>query len=246
MSQPLLTAPPSSPGRVIYPDSDGEPMAENTVQYDWIVRIKSNLDHLLPGFVAGDLFWYPVEGDPTIRVAPDVLVATSRPKGPRSSYLQWEEGGPPDVVFEVWSPGNSFADQIRKLRFYEQHGVMEFITIRPETGDVAVFVRRGGSLEPTAVEGWTSPLLGIRLEGTGDALKIVGPDGRAFRSEAELTAAAARADEEAARAEAEAARADAAAARADEEAARAVAAAARAEKLAAQLRALGIEPEAKG
>jgi hypothetical protein len=36
-------------------------------------------------FVAMDLLWYPVKGKPKIRLAPDVLVALGRPKGPRRS-----------------------------------------------------------------------------------------------------------------------------------------------------------------
>ncbi|MGB0562971.1 MAG: Uma2 family endonuclease, partial [Spirulinaceae cyanobacterium] len=47
-----------------YPDSDGKLMAENTAQYDWIVRIVENLKSLLAeqtAFVAGDLLWYPVQ-----------------------------------------------------------------------------------------------------------------------------------------------------------------------------------------
>jgi hypothetical protein len=48
-------------------------MAENTKQFQWIVTIKENLDALLPNaFVAGDLFWYPLEGNNLIRQAPAV------------------------------------------------------------------------------------------------------------------------------------------------------------------------------
>ena len=47
-----------------YPDSDGQPMAENTEQYEWIVKIKENLEILFAHepavFIAGDLLWYPV------------------------------------------------------------------------------------------------------------------------------------------------------------------------------------------
>ena len=71
-------------------------MAENTLQYQWIVTIKGGLDAIFlddPNvFVAGDLLWYPVEGEPTIRIAPDAMVAFGRPKGYRGSYKQWEEG----------------------------------------------------------------------------------------------------------------------------------------------------------
>src|SRR3954453_12869512 len=82
---------------IIYPDSDGQPMAENTRQYEWIVTIKGNLDILYLGredvFVAGDLLWYPVEGDPAICTAPNTMVVFGSPKGHRGSYKQWEEGG---------------------------------------------------------------------------------------------------------------------------------------------------------
>jgi hypothetical protein len=44
-----------------YPESDGQPMAENTGQFRWIVMIKENLEALFRDrpevFVAGDLLW---------------------------------------------------------------------------------------------------------------------------------------------------------------------------------------------
>ncbi|MEN9280327.1 MAG: hypothetical protein Q6I77_05865, partial [Gloeomargarita sp. DG_1_4_bins_134] len=84
-----------TPQKIIYPDSDGQPMADNTLQFRWIVLIKENLECLFAHdanvFVAGDLLWYPVEGHPEIRVAPDVMVVFGRPKGERGSYRQWEE-----------------------------------------------------------------------------------------------------------------------------------------------------------
>ena len=80
---------------IIYPDSDGQPMADNTKQYQWIVKIKENLEILFASnpdvFIAGDLLWYAVEGNPKIRQAPDVLVVFGRPKGDRGSYQQWKE-----------------------------------------------------------------------------------------------------------------------------------------------------------
>jgi Uma2 family endonuclease len=92
----------------VYPDSDGEPMADNTLQYEWIVTLKGNLDELLEDdFVAGNILWYPVEGQPKTRIGPDVLIALGRPKGYRGSYKTWcEDGVVPQVVFEVLSPGN--------------------------------------------------------------------------------------------------------------------------------------------
>jgi Uma2 family endonuclease len=62
---------------LIYPDSDGQPMADNTLQFRWIVLIKENLECLFGDgpqvFVAGDLLWYPAEGRPDLRVAPGRL-----------------------------------------------------------------------------------------------------------------------------------------------------------------------------
>src|ERR1700740_1321724 len=99
------------PRPILYPDEDGNPIAENTLQFEWISSIKGSLDTLFHDrndvFVAGDLLWYPVKGEPTIRTAPDAMVAFGRPKGRRGSYKQWEEDGvAPQVVFEVLSPGN--------------------------------------------------------------------------------------------------------------------------------------------
>ncbi|MEC4805732.1 MAG: Uma2 family endonuclease, partial [Jaaginema sp. PMC 1080.18] len=101
----------SKPNQIIYPDSDGQPMADNTQQFRWIVLIKENLEVLFADnpdvFVAGDLLWYPVEGQPKIRIAPDAMVIFGRPKGDRGSYRQWEEENiVPQVVFEILSPGN--------------------------------------------------------------------------------------------------------------------------------------------
>jgi Uma2 family endonuclease len=50
---------------IFYPDSDGQPMADNTKQFRWIVTIKENLEILFADnaqvFIAGDLLWHPVQ-----------------------------------------------------------------------------------------------------------------------------------------------------------------------------------------
>ena len=106
--------------QITYPQSDGQPMADNTKQIRWIVTIQGGLDALFradsPVFVADDLLWYPVEGRSDMCMAPDVLVAVGRPKGDRGSYLQWEEGGiAPQVVFEIRSPGNTLAKACSRM-----------------------------------------------------------------------------------------------------------------------------------
>src|SRR4051795_2534945 len=121
-----------SPSKTIdYPDSDGLPMSDNTLQFQWITTLVGGLEALFRDdpnvFVAGDLLWYPVEGDNVTRSAPDAMVAFGRPKGYRGSYKQWVEGGiAPQVVFEILSPGNRAGRMVRKFRFYERFGVEEY------------------------------------------------------------------------------------------------------------------------
>ncbi len=117
-------------------------------------------------FVACDLLWYYQEGDPTKRVGPDVMVVYGRPRGDRGSYRQWEEGGiAPQVVVEVWSPGNSFAEQTRKLRLYERLGVDEFIAYDPDRNTFSAFERddAGGLEIAAAQQPWVSPHTGCRF-----------------------------------------------------------------------------------
>ena len=97
ISTPIPSLPSAWPEPVVYPESDGAPIADNTRQFRWIVTIKGNLDILYDNrvdvFVAGDLFWYPVEGNPKIVQAPDVLVAFGRPNGDGPAVKKFSETG---------------------------------------------------------------------------------------------------------------------------------------------------------
>jgi Uma2 family endonuclease len=230
MSVAIPTAKPA----IIYPESDGQPMADNTLQFRWITVVQGNLAALFADrpdvFVAGDLLWYPVEGRPDIRRAPDVMVAIGRPKGDRGAYLQWEEGGqPPQVVFEIWSPGNTVGEMARKHEFYEQYGVSEYYLIDPQQGDAKGWVRQGEQLHAIdEMNGWVSPLLGVRFAVTEEGVSLFYPDGRPFLTFEELARARVEAEERA-RAEAAAREAEAQARVEAEERARAEAAAREAE-----------------
>ncbi|WP_017303742.1 Uma2 family endonuclease [Spirulina subsalsa] len=244
----------------LYPDSDGQPMADNTLQFRWIVLIKENLELLFADrpdvFVAGDLLWYPVEGHPEIRVAPDALVAFGRPKGERGSYKQWEEGNiAPQVVFEILSPGNRSGEMSKKQQFYDDYGVEEYYIYNPDRNNLQGFCRTESGLRGIEeIQNWTSPRLGIRFVVTATTLELYRPDGRGFLSFLELEQRAEQADQRAQqadqRAEQERQRAQQADQRAEQERQRAQQADRRAEqadrraeRLAAQLRALGIDPD---
>ncbi len=176
---------------ISYPDSDGQPMADNTKQFRWIVTIKENLELLFADqadvFVAGDLLWYPVEGDNKTRQAPDTLVVFGRPKGDRGSYQQWKENNiPPQVVFEILSPGNRPAEMLRKFKFYERYGVEEYYIYDPDEIEFAGWERQGKLVSIDEMDGWVSPRLNIRFVMTDDGLEIYRPDGRKFLTMLEM------------------------------------------------------------
>jgi len=213
---------------IVYPDSDGMPMADNTQQFRAIVTIQGNLDALFRDrddvFVAGDLLWYPVEGRPDIRRAPDVLVAFGRPKGDRGSYRQWEEGGiAPQVVFEVLSPGNTLTEIAAKFEFYDTYGVEEYYVYDPERGEMTGWRQAAGRLRVIEeIDGWVSPRLGVKFRREGGDVRLYLPDGRPFVSfvelQAQLEQERQRAEAEQQRAEAERQRAEAEQQRAEAEA----------------------------
>ena len=235
---------------IVYPESDGLPLADNTTQFKLITTIHGGLDALLSDtFVAADLLWYPVEGEPTTSAAPDVMVAFGRPKGKRRSYKQWlEDDVAPQVVFEIASTSNSLKElEDKKFKFYREHGVEEYYLFDPERQTLKGWLRNvdrldadrsdegsldegsldADSLRPIAeMNGWVSPRLKVRFEIEDGELQLYRPDGRRFVTYAESEARASRAQEIA---ESERIRAD----RAETQAA----------IFAQRLRELGVNPE---
>ncbi|WP_404786640.1 Uma2 family endonuclease [Altericista sp. CCNU0014] len=133
---------------LVYPVSDGEPVAET---YDHLYAILVTLEVLrqyLEGqqaTVLANQFLYYAQGLPKLRVAPDVMVIFGVAPGGRDSYKLWEEGEVPRVVFEMTSKSTQQEDQIIKRRLYAQIGVQEYWLFDP----------KGEWLE--------SPLMGYRL-----------------------------------------------------------------------------------
>jgi Uma2 family endonuclease len=242
----MITSLPPPKQNIIYPSSDGQPMADNTKQFRWIVVIQQNLEWLFAEddsvFVAGDLLWYPVEGDPKIRLAPDILVAFGRPKGDRGSYQQWQEDNiPPQVVFEILSPGNRVKNMVEKLRFYERYGVEEYYIYDPDGIELTGLIRsETGLVVIDQTHNWISPRLGIRFDMSGEELQIYRPDGLPFASYIEIAQRAEHAEQRAEQAEQ---RAEQAEQRAEQTASQLEQQRQRAEQLAERLKAMGIDPE---
>jgi Uma2 family endonuclease len=177
---------------VHYPESDGNPMADNTKQFKLIVKIKENLEvwyaAMADVFVAGDLLWYPIEGDNTTRIAPDAMVVFGPGKGDRGSYQQWKEGDiAPQVTFEILSPSNFAPEMEEKRKFYETHGVEEYYSYDPDRLRLKGWLRAEDRLVPIPdMNGWISPRLQIRFAQVNGELEIYRPDGRKFLTSVEL------------------------------------------------------------
>lgn len=208
-------------------------MADNTLQFEWIVTLQGNLDLMFRDnpdvFVAGDHLIYPIDGDADIRQAPDVYVAFGRPKGHRGSYKVFAEDGIfPQVVFEVWSPSNTADRMEEKRKFYAKYGAEEYYILFPEFPAYWHGWRREGHdlVRIPEMNQFVSPRLGMRFEMVKGHIAAYFPNGERFLSYVQRGV----------QAEEERRRANEAQQLADAERERA-------ERLAARLRELGVDPD---
>jgi Uma2 family endonuclease len=124
---------PTTP--IVYPSSDGEPVAET---YDHLYALLTTLEVLkqyLTGrqaTVLADQFLYYAQGFPRLRIAPDVMVIFDVEPGGRDNYKTWEEGQVPVVIFEMTSKGTQDQDKTFKKTLYEQLGVLEYWLFDPK------------------------------------------------------------------------------------------------------------------
>jgi Uma2 family endonuclease len=154
---------------VIYPDSDGEPLAETQTHVWVILSLLSMLSRYLGerAVVFADQFFYYIEGNPRARVAPDVMVVFGIEPGMRRSYKLWEEGQAPGIIIEVTSAGTREMDWGFKKGLYEQIGVREYWLFDP-LGEWIEGQLRGYYLDESGVyrsiRDTVSEVLGLRLE----------------------------------------------------------------------------------
>ena len=121
---------------IVYPDSDGEPMAENDHQLTAMIEAITTLrawfadrEDVYPG---GDMLMYYKMNDNETRVAPDVFVVfgvESRHK--RDSWIVWREGKAPDIVMELASGSTWRRDMREKRDIYAEMGVTEYWRFDP-------------------------------------------------------------------------------------------------------------------
>jgi Uma2 family endonuclease len=120
---------------VYYPESDNTPMGETEIHVRESLYLLEALDWQLREvpdvYVAANMFFYYVQGDPRAVVAPDVFVARGVPRGVRRIYKLWEEGQVPCLIVEVTSDSSRDDDVVKKKALYQQLGVEEYIVHDP-------------------------------------------------------------------------------------------------------------------
>ena len=120
---------------IVYPDSDGEPMAENdsqlTAMLDAISMLREWFDDREDVYAGGDMLIYYHMNDNETRVAPDVFVVFGTEKYKRNSWIVWREGKAPDIVMELASGSTWRRDMREKRDIYAEMGVTEYWRFDP-------------------------------------------------------------------------------------------------------------------
>ncbi len=121
---------------VVYPESDGEPIAETDrhrkLMTDFILMLEDHFKDANDVYVSGDLLIYYEEGNIYKSVAPDVFIVFGVSKKDRRTYRTWEEGQTPDLVLEVASPSTYRKDITEKKELYASIlGVREYYIYDP-------------------------------------------------------------------------------------------------------------------
>lgn len=123
------------PTDIVYPESDGQPMAETDVHRDEMIDLIKVLDDRYVNdqdvYVSGNLLLYYEEGNPSAVVSPDVFLVRGVPKHQRRTYKLWEERVPPTVVFEITSRSTRLDDIGNKRALYASLGVREYFLFDP-------------------------------------------------------------------------------------------------------------------
>ena len=168
-----------------FPDSDGEPMAENDVNRmqmnDLIFALQRQMAGRDDVYVGGNLLVYYNAASGWDHLSPDVFVAFDVRPGLRHSWQTWIEGKFPDVVFEITSPSTEDIDRGRKLQQYAALGAQEYYIFDPAARMIPAFKghRLMGSgyvaLPVEAFGGIASPLLGVELRPVDSWLRVIDP-----------------------------------------------------------------------
>ena len=109
---------------LVYPESDGEPMAESgrhvRLLLDMIEMIDWHFRDAPDVHVCGNMFLYYEEGNPRKVISPDVFMVRGVAKKDLRTYKTWEQQPYLDFVLELASPSTYTKDFNEKKAIYEQ------------------------------------------------------------------------------------------------------------------------------
>ena len=109
---------------LVYPESDGEPMAESGKHVRAILDMIDAVDRILrdvpDAYTCGNMFVYYDEGNPRKVISPDVFMVRGVAKKDLRTYKTWEQQPHLDLVIEFASPSTYVNDFTEKKAIYEQ------------------------------------------------------------------------------------------------------------------------------
>ena len=107
---------------LVYPESDGEPMAETPKHQQAMIDCMDSLRSHFRGspdvYIAGSMFLYYEERNPRKSVSPDVFMVRGVSKKELRTYKTWEQPPTLDFVLEVASPSTYTKDFNEKMEIY--------------------------------------------------------------------------------------------------------------------------------
>ena len=175
---------------IVYPESDGKPMAETDVHRELmstlIASLKAFFDDRNDVYVTGNIMFYYEEGNPRTSISPDVMIVKGVHKKLRRTFRLWEENVP-DVIFELSSRKTRNADFEKKYLLYEGFGVKEYYIFDPEyhylpKEPLFAFHLKGKLFKKMKVEKGKifSPALNLEIVNTSETLRLFNPETREF------------------------------------------------------------------
>ena len=176
--------PARTPDEILYPSSDGQPVAETDVHIEELLTFRTLLRlryrHRDDVYVAGNLLLYYEQGNGAARVAPDVFAVFGVPSHNRRVFKVWEERAAPSFVMELSSRGTRLEDFGNKKALYARLGVEEYFMFDPEN-DYLVPPLQAQRLvdgeyrpvEPRPDGGIECRTLGLVFHRDGERLKVV-------------------------------------------------------------------------
>lgn len=169
---------------IVYPTSDGKPMAETDDHRQAVVDLIARLTAHFAGrpdvYVSGNLLVYYEQGNVNRHLSPDCFVVLGVPNHNRDTFRTWDERAVPSVVFEITSKTTRREDtRLKRAVYQDVWEVDEYFLFDPLEDyldpSLQGFRRVRGTFQPIrpAKDGsLTSRRLGLILSRDGARLRL--------------------------------------------------------------------------